>query len=106
MKTLYLLPGLLGTALLASARTPAPPVPGRCYVGLQTAGNQYELHYQAGLLAASPEVIRVAPWLLSVGLGAEILPQMNWAQLVGFVLAQGTATTVNFVVQRLVIFKG
>ena len=46
------------------------------------------------------------PWLLSVSLGAEILPQMNWAQLVGFVVAQGTATTVNFVVQRLVIFKG
>lgn len=47
----------------------------------------------------------VYPWLISLGLGAEIMPNMHWAQLIGFVVAQGTATSVNFVVQRMVIFK-
>lgn len=54
---------------------------------------------QVGIFAA------LYPWLISLGLGAEIMPNMHWAQLIGFVVAQGTATAVNFVVQRMVIFK-
>lgn len=45
------------------------------------------------------------PWLVSLGLDAEFMPKMNWAQLFGFVVAQGVATAVNFVVQRSLIFK-
>ena len=45
------------------------------------------------------------PWLVSLGLDAEFMPKMNWAQLFGFVVAQCVATAVNFVVQRSLIFK-
>ena len=41
----------------------------------------------------------------TLGLGAEFMPRVNWAQLFGFVVTQGVATAVNFVVQRSLIFK-
>ncbi|WP_312884586.1 GtrA family protein [Nocardia barduliensis] len=45
---------------------------------------------------------------VQVGINALLyftLPEQWWRQPLAFVVAQGTATVINFVVQRLVIFK-
>jgi putative flippase GtrA len=45
---------------------------------------------------------------VQVGINAGLyftLPEEWWRQPLAFVIAQGTATVINFVVQRLVIFK-
>lgn len=53
----------------------------------------------------------VLTFALQVGTFTLVYPPLEaawgvgWAQFVGFVLAQGLATTINFVVQRALIFR-
>lgn len=60
---------------------------------------------------ASVIALYALTFVLQVGLFAVLYPPLHaaWgtlvAQVVGFVIAQGVATTVNFIVQRLVIFN-
>ncbi len=56
-------------------------------------------------------VLYGSTFVVQVGLFAVLFPWLDqrwgytYAQVVGFVVAQGVATTVNFVVQRTVIFR-
>ena len=61
---------------------------------------------------AAVALLYLLTFALQVGTFALIYPPLEaalgvtWAQVVGFVIAQGVATTINFLVQRLVIFRG
>ena len=48
--------------------------------------------------------VQVGLFALIFGLLTDRLP-LIWVQIVSFVIAQGVATTVNFIVQRTVIFR-
>jgi putative flippase GtrA len=56
-------------------------------------------------------VLYGSTFVVQVGLFSLLYPWLDsrWgytpAQVVGFVIAQGVATTVNFIVQRTVIFR-
>ncbi len=61
---------------------------------------------------AAVVLLYAVTFLLQVGLFAVLFPWLEVttastfvAQLVGFVIAQGVATTVNFIVQRSLIFR-
>ena len=56
------------------------------------------------ILYGSTFLVQVGLFALLFGLLADRLP-LIWVQLISFVIAQGVATTVNFVVQRAVIFR-
>ncbi|WP_433660945.1 GtrA family protein [Nocardia sp. CA-128927] len=53
-------------------------------------------------------ILYAVTFAVQVGINAVLydgLPDAAWRQLLAFVIAQGIATVINFVVQRLVIFK-
>jgi len=57
-------------------------------------------------------VLYLITFALQVGLWAVLYPALHhvglselWVRIVGFVIAQGVATTVNFLVQRMIIFR-
>jgi putative flippase GtrA len=57
------------------------------------------------LLYALTFALQVGLWALLYGWLPGLGLSELWVRVVGFVIAQGVATTVNFVVQRLVIFR-
>ena len=60
---------------------------------------------------AAVVVLYLLTFVLQVGTFTLIFPPLDaawgqaWAQFAGFVVAQGLATTCNFIVQRTLIFK-
>ena len=105
---------LVGLMALGLAHTPAKAVSFIC--GTLTA---YAIN-RRWTFRAGPSTARFlgvvmlygATFVVQVGLFAVLFPVLRrldwptfWVQTVAFVIAQGVATTVNFIVQRTVIFR-
>jgi putative flippase GtrA len=68
------------------------------------AGPSMNRFLSVGVLYGATFFVQVGLFALLYSILIDQLPRF-WVQLVAFLIAQGTATVVNFIVQRTVIFR-